>query len=38
MSYVLDLQADSASAADDARMPSTWSIIGCASTLSVGLC
>jgi hypothetical protein len=36
MNRVLDLQTSSADQPD--RVWSTWSIIGCASTLSIGAC
>lgn len=37
MSHILNLQAHDSRDADN-RWPSTWSIIGCASTFSVGAC
>ena len=36
MSYVLELQGSGSSAGD--RMWSTWSLVGCMSTFSVGAC
>jgi len=36
MLYVIELQ-NSVTENDD-RMPSTWSLVGCASTISIGLC
>jgi len=38
MSYVLSLQNDDDASSHGDRMPSTWSLIGCASTLSIGAC
>ncbi len=37
MSYILDLQQQGTDRAE-ARWISSWSLIGCASTLSVGAC
>jgi hypothetical protein len=36
MSHVLDLQTQESE--QQARVWSTWSLVGCASTFSVGLC